>query len=55
MKRSIKEDTMTGNIPDIGQNAPDFETLTSDSKRFVLSEALKSGHPVKLLFYRGHW
>ncbi|MBU0994996.1 MAG: peroxiredoxin family protein [Proteobacteria bacterium] len=46
---------MSRPIPDFGQNAPDFQTLTSDNQPFVLSEELKSGHYVKLLFYRGHW
>jgi len=46
---------MNQNIPDIGQDTPDFEVLTSDSKLFKLSEELKSGQNVKLMFYRGHW
>ncbi len=46
---------MNKNIPDVGQDAPDFQVLTSDGKTFKLSEALKSGQNVKLMFYRGHW
>jgi len=46
---------MSRSVPDIGQDAPDFQTLTSDNQPFLLSEALKPGHFVKLLFYRGHW
>jgi hypothetical protein len=42
-------------VPDIGQVSPDFQTLTSDNQPFRLSEVLKPGHFVKLLFYRGHW
>ena len=42
-------------IPDIGEHAPDFQTLTSDNQPFLLSGVLKSDHYVKLLFYRGHW
>jgi hypothetical protein len=49
------EDQMDKNIPDIGQNAPEFEALTSERKIFKLSEELKSGQNVKLVFYRGHW
>lgn len=46
---------MHKDIPDIGQDAPDFETVTSDNIAFKLSEELKSGTNVKLMFYRGHW
>ena len=46
---------MNQNIPDIGQDAPDFEAMTSDDKTFKLSEELKSGKNIKLVFYRGHW
>ena len=42
-------------IPDIGQNIPDFGAMTSDNKIFKLSEELKSGKKIKLVFYRGHW
>jgi len=54
-KLFIMEDPMNQNIPDIGQDTPNFEVLTSDSKTFRLSEELKSGQNVKLMFYRGHW
>ena len=43
------------NIPTIGRNAPDFEVATSDGNTFKLSEGLKSGKNIKLVFYRGHW
>ncbi len=46
---------MNKNIPDIGQDAPDFEVSTSDVSTFKLSEELKSGKNVNLMFYRGHW
>lgn len=46
---------MNSNIPDIGQDVPDFEVLTSDGKTLKLSEVLKKGSTVKLMFYRGHW
>ena len=46
---------MNQNIPDIGQDIPDFEVKTSDNKTFKLSEELESGHNIKLMFYRGHW
>lgn len=46
---------MNKDIPDIGQDAPDFGVATSDGKTFKLSEELKSGKNVKLMFYRGHW
>jgi peroxiredoxin len=49
------EKRMNHNIPDIGQAAPDFEVATSDGNTFQLSEALKSGKHIKLVFYRGHW
>jgi len=54
-KSFIMEDSMNQNIPDIGQDTPDFEVLTSDSTIFRLSEELKSGQNIKLMFYRGHW
>ena len=46
---------MHKDIPDIGQDIPDFEVVTSDNKMFKLNEELKSGKNVKLMFYRGHW
>jgi peroxiredoxin len=46
---------MNQNIPSIGQDAPDFEVTTSDNKTFKLSDELKSGKNIKLVFYRGHW
>jgi peroxiredoxin len=46
---------MNQEIPDIGQDVPDFEVVTSAGKTFKLSEELKSGQNVKLMFYRGHW
>ena len=46
---------MHKDIPGIGQTAPDFEVKTSGNKIFKLSEELKSGTNVKLMFYRGHW
>ena len=46
---------MNQNIPDIGQDAPDFEAATSDQKTFRLSHELKAGKNIKLMFYRGHW
>jgi peroxiredoxin len=46
---------MHKDIPDIGQNTPDFEAMTSDNTIFKLSEELKSGKNIKLVFYRGHW
>jgi len=49
------EKRMNKNIPEIGQHAPDFEVATSGNKFFKLSEELKSGQNVKLMFYRGHW
>jgi peroxiredoxin len=49
------EKRMNQNIPDIGQDIPDFEAVTSDNRIFKLSEDLKSGKNVKLMFYRGHW
>jgi len=42
-------------IPNIGQNIPDFEAVTSDNRIFKLSDELKSGKNIKLMFYRGHW
>jgi peroxiredoxin len=42
-------------IPDVGEVAPEFETLTSSAERFHLKEALGTGRNVLLLFYRGHW
>jgi len=46
---------MNKDTPGIGQDVPDFEVATSDGKAFKLSEELKSGRNVKLMFYRGHW
>ena len=46
---------MNQNIPDIGQDAPDYEVATSDGKTFKLSDELNSGKNIKLVFYRGHW
>ncbi|MCP4346344.1 MAG: redoxin domain-containing protein [Desulfobacterales bacterium] len=46
---------MNKNIPGIGQEAPDFEVSASDGGTFKLSDELKSGRNVKLMFYRGHW
>ena len=46
---------MNQNIPDIGQDAPDFEVAASDDSNFRLSEELQSGKNIKLVFYRGHW
>ena len=46
---------MIRKIPTIGQDAPDFEVPTSDGKPFKLSDELKSGKNIKLMFYRGHW
>lgn len=43
------------NYPAIGQNAPDFEVAKSGGDTFRLSEVLKSGKNIKLVFYRGHW
>lgn len=50
-----RENQMDTNIPGVGQDAPDFEVLTSTGRIFKLSEELKSGSNVKLMFYRGHW
>ncbi len=41
---------MNKDIPDIGQDMPDFEVLNSEGKTFKLSEELKSGKSVKLMF-----
>jgi peroxiredoxin len=49
------EKRMNQEIPDIGQDVPDFEVVTSGGETFKLSEELKSGQNVKLMFYRGHW
>ena len=46
---------MNQNIPDIGQEIPDFEVMTSDGNTFRLSDELKAGKNIKLMFYRGHW
>jgi peroxiredoxin len=46
---------MNTNIPDIGEDAPDFEVFYSNGKTFKLSEELKKGRNIKLMFYRGHW
>jgi peroxiredoxin len=46
---------MNKDIPETGQTAPDFEVVTSKGDTFKLSEALKSGQNIKLMFYRGHW
>jgi len=46
---------MHKNIPAIGQDAPDFEVAASNGSLFKLSEELKSGKNIKLVFYRGHW
>ena len=46
---------MQKNIPGIGQDVPDFDVATSDNKTFRLSDELKSGKNIKLVFYRGHW
>jgi len=50
-----KEKRMNKDIPDIGQNIPDFEAVRSDNRIFKLSDELKSGKNIKLMFYRGHW
>jgi len=49
------EKRMNQNIPNIGQDAPDFEVAASNGSLFKLSEELKSGKNIKLVFYRGHW
>jgi peroxiredoxin len=49
------EKQMNKTIPDIGQSAPDFHVPAADGKTFRLSDVLKSGKNVKLMFYRGHW
>ncbi len=49
------EKRLNKDIPDIGQDIPAFEVVTSDNKTFKLSEELRSGQNVKLMFYRGHW
>lgn len=41
---------MNKGIPDIGQNIPDFEAVTSDNRIFKLTEELKSGKNIKLAF-----
>lgn len=46
---------MNPDIPDIGENAPDFEVLTSKGETFHLKQPLSTGRNVMLLFYRGHW
>jgi len=46
---------MNQNIPAIGRSAPDFEVAASDGSTFKLSQELKSGKNIKLVFYRGHW
>ncbi len=46
---------MVNTVPEIGQDIPDFEVSASDGKVFKLSEELKKGSNVKLMFYRGHW
>ena len=46
---------MNKDIPDIGQDTPDFEVAMSGGSTFKLSEELKSGRNIKLMFYRGHW
>jgi len=46
---------MNPNIPDIGEEAPDFEVLTSGAETFQLKQALSTGRNLLLLFYRGHW
>jgi peroxiredoxin len=46
---------MNPDIPDIGEIAPDFESLTSEGETFRLQQALNTGRNVLLLFYRGHW
>ena len=46
---------MHNTIPDIGQDAPDFEAATSENETFRLSDELKFGRNIKLVFYRGHW
>ena len=49
------ETRMNKDIPDIGQDAPDFEVATSNGNTFKLSAELKYRRNVKLMFYRGHW
>ena len=46
---------MSREIPAIGQDVPDFEVPKSEGNTFRLSEELKSGRNIKLVFYRGHW
>lgn len=48
-------DIRHANTPDIGQPAPDFETITHKGEPFKLSEALAAGQYILLVFYRGHW
>lgn len=42
-------------IPDIGEIAPDFTTITSDNTRFNLHESVRKSPYTVLVFYRGHW
>ncbi len=46
---------MKADIPNIGQNAPDFKARTSEDGLFQLHNALETGKNVCLVFYRGHW
>ncbi len=43
------------NIPNIGQEVPDFTVADAFGNPFTLSKILKSGRNIKLVFYRGHW
>ncbi|MBC2714345.1 MAG: hypothetical protein HF978_03465 [Desulfobacteraceae bacterium] len=46
---------MGSNIPDVGDMAPDFKVLTASEEHFQLKAALKNGHNVMVIFFRGHW
>ena len=46
---------MQNDIPDVGQDAPNFEAVTAVNKIFRLNEELKAGRNIKLMFSRGHW
>jgi peroxiredoxin len=46
---------MKKTVPNVGDDAPDFEIQTADQRSLRLSSALKEGHNILLTFYRGHW
>jgi len=42
-------------IPNVGDSAPLFKSITSKKQPFNLKKALAKGRNVMMVFYRGHW